>query len=146
MAVYWGQYWSQNSSNVRQERLAYYCDDTNVNIINIAFITGMTPVIVNFASAGDKCTQSMNNTGLLLCKEIEQDIKTCQGKGKTILISMGGAIPTASDWNSAADAEKSAQLIWDMFGRTERELCVALVERGEPGPVETHRAPCRMCA
>lgn len=116
VAVYWGQYWSQNASNVRQERLAHYCDDTSINIINIAFITGMTPVIVNLGRAGDTCTHSMTNTGLLLCKEMEEDIKICQKKGKTILVSMGGASPTASDWNSIADAEKSAQLVWDMFG------------------------------
>lgn len=58
----------------------------------------------------------MTTPGLLLCNEIEEDIKNCQAKGKTILLSMGGASPTASDWNGAADAEKSAQLVWDMFG------------------------------
>ncbi|KAM3554746.1 hypothetical protein MY1884_005965 [Beauveria asiatica] len=112
VAVYWGQ----NSASVGQERLAYYCDDDSINIINLSFITSITPVAIDFASATSKCTKVFNNTSLPLCSEIEEDIKTCQKKGKTVLLSMGGSTAPSPKWGSTSDAENSAQLIWDLFG------------------------------
>ncbi|KAM3550808.1 hypothetical protein MY1884_008053 [Beauveria asiatica] len=82
----------------------------------IPFITSITPAAVDFASATSKCIKSPLNTGVLLCKELQEDIKTCQAKGTTVLISMGGDNSPSPNWVDAADAEKSAQLIWDMFG------------------------------
>ncbi|PMB65607.1 Endochitinase 33 [Beauveria bassiana] len=112
VAVYWGQ----NSASAGQERLAYYCNDASIDIINLAFITSITPVAIDFASATGKCTKTSINASLPLCREIEEDIKTCQEKGKSILISVGGGTSPSPNWGSASDAEKSAQLIWDMFG------------------------------
>lgn len=112
VAVYWGQ----NSGEVGQERLAYYCNNASIDIINLAFINGITPVTVNFASASNQCTKSSNSTSLLLCREIEEDIKACHKKDKTILISMGGKTSTAPDWSTDSDVERSAKLIWGMFG------------------------------
>ncbi|EJP61872.1 chitinase-like protein [Beauveria bassiana ARSEF 2860] len=74
------------------------------------------PAAVDFASATSKCIKSPLNTGVLLCKELQEDTKTCQAKGRTVLISMGGGNSPSPNWVDAADAEKSAQLIWDMFG------------------------------
>nr|QDJ94331.1 chitinase chiB6 [Cordyceps cicadae] len=105
VAVYWGQNAAANSPeshDSHQERLAFYCDEATIDVIDIAFITGITPVTVNFANADRS--------------KIEEDIKSCQEKGKTILISMGGGSPALTNWNSISGAEKSAQLIWDMFG------------------------------
>nr|QDJ94332.1 chitinase chiB7 [Cordyceps cicadae] len=105
VAVYWGQNAAANSPeshDSHQERLAFYCNEASIDVINIAFITGITPVTVNFANADRS--------------KIEKDIKSCQEKGKTILISMGGGLPASTNWNSTSGAEKSAQLIWDMFG------------------------------
>ncbi|TQV90298.1 class III chitinase [Cordyceps javanica] len=87
VAIYWGQNAAANSPE---------------NVINIAFITGITPVTVDLANAGRS--------------KIDEDIKICQKKGKTILISMGGGLPTSTNWNSTFGAEKFAQCIWDMFG------------------------------
>ncbi|TQV89917.1 class III chitinase [Cordyceps javanica] len=105
VAIYWGQNAAANSPeshNSHQERLAYYCDERSIDVINIAFITGITPVTVDLADADRS--------------KIEEDIKICQKKGKTILISMGGGLPASTNWNSTFGAEKSAQRIWDMFG------------------------------
>jgi chitinase len=45
------------------------------------------------------------------------DIQACQALGKTILISLGGATPTYSGFNTANDADAFAYKIWNMFGR-----------------------------
>ncbi|KAK2594610.1 Chitinase 2 [Conoideocrella luteorostrata] len=80
-------------------------------------MNGISPPIVNFASAGDKCDTFPDNPSLLKCPEIEQDIKTCQTKyGKTILLSLGGATYTQGGWSNTGDAENAARTVWDMFG------------------------------
>lgn len=40
----------------------------------------------------------------------------CQGLGKTIILSLGGATYTQAGWGSVGDAEAAAQSVWDMFG------------------------------
>ncbi|KAL7821599.1 family 18 glycoside hydrolase [Trichoderma aethiopicum] len=114
IAVYWGQ----NSANSQstQQRLSFYCDDDDINIIDIAFLNGITPPMTNFANAGDKCTPFSDNPFLLSCPEIEADIKTCQANGKTILLSLGGDSYTQGGWSSPADAEAAADEVWAMFG------------------------------
>lgn len=117
VAVYWGQNsYGQGTGNLAQQRLSYYCDNASIDIINLAFMNGITPPITNFANAGDRCTPFADNGNVLSCPEIEADIKTCQSKGKTITISLGGATYTQGGWGSTADAQNAAQLVWDMFG------------------------------
>ncbi|OAQ62219.1 class III chitinase [Pochonia chlamydosporia 170] len=118
VAVYWGQNsFGQGSGPNIQQNLAYYCENTDIAIIPLAFMNGISPPITNFASAGDKCDKFPDNPNLLKCPEIEQDIKTCQTKyGKTIVLSLGGATYTQGGWSSSGDAEKAAQSVWDMFG------------------------------
>lgn len=99
-------------------------------------MNGITPPVVNFANAGDKCDTFPDNPNLLRCPEIEyatlppasppfrpadgevrNDIKTCQAKyGKTIVISLGGATYTQGGWSSPDEAEKAAEMVWAMFG------------------------------
>lgn len=44
------------------------------------------------------------------------DIKDCQSKGKTILLSIGGATYSEGGFTSEADAKAGAQLMWETFG------------------------------
>ncbi|KAI0154732.1 chitinase [Xylariaceae sp. FL1272] len=117
VAVYWGQNsYNQASGPYVQERLAYYCDNNDIDIIPIAFMNGITPAVTNFANAGDNCTAFADNANVLDCPQIEEDIKTCQSKGKTILISLGGATYYQGGWASTSAAESAAQMVWEMFG------------------------------
>lgn len=45
-----------------------------------------------------------------------KDIHTCQQKGKTILLSIGGATYSEGGFKSEADAKDGAKLIWETFG------------------------------
>ncbi|KAM0486158.1 hypothetical protein ACHAPX_000860 [Trichoderma viride] len=114
IAVYWGQ----NSANQQstQQRLSTYCSDANINVIDIAFLNGITPPMTNFANAGDRCTPFSDNPWLLSCPEIEADIKTCQANGKTIILSLGGDSYTQGGWSSASAAQAAAKQVWAMFG------------------------------
>ncbi|KAJ6121230.1 class III chitinase [Penicillium sp. IBT 18751x] len=86
-------------------------------IIPVAFMNGITPPITNFANAGNNCTTFSDNSNLLNCTQISNDIKTCQKTyGKTILLSLGGATYTQGGWSSTADAQNAAQTVWYMFG------------------------------
>ncbi|KAJ5875045.1 class III chitinase [Penicillium subrubescens] len=118
IAVYWGQNsYGQGSGSFVQRNLAYYCSNTNINIIPIAFMNGISPPITNFANAGDNCTTFSDNPNLLNCTQISNDIKTCQKTyGKTIILSLGGATYTQGGWSSATDAQNAAQAVWNMFG------------------------------
>ncbi|KAM5463484.1 Chitinase 2 [Microsporum audouinii] len=46
----------------------------------------------------------------------EADIKRCQAKGKTILLSIGGATYSEGGFRSAEDAVAGANMLWDIFG------------------------------
>ncbi|KAI0380355.1 glycoside hydrolase family 18 protein [Hypomontagnella monticulosa] len=113
VAVYWGQNsFGQQSS---QTRLSDYCSNSKINIIPLAFMNGIRTPITNFANAGDKCTVYAG-TQLLNCPEIEQDIKTCQSQGKTILLSIGGATYTEGGFPDTATAQSMADQVWNLFG------------------------------
>ncbi|KID88710.1 chitinase [Metarhizium guizhouense ARSEF 977] len=118
IAVYWGQNsFGQGSGPNVQQGLAHYCENADMGIIPIAFMNGISPPITNFANAGDKCDKFPDNSNLLKCPEIENDINTCQTKfKKTIVLSLGGATYSQGGWSSTRDAEKAAQSVWDMFG------------------------------
>ncbi|OTB17575.1 glycoside hydrolase family 18 protein [Daldinia sp. EC12] len=113
VAVYWGQ--NSYGQAGSQQRLAEYCSNSEINIIPIAFMNGIKTPITNFANAGDNCT-AYEGTQLLKCPQLEEDIKTCQSQGKTILISIGGATYTEGGFSDSASAESAAQSVWDLFG------------------------------
>ncbi|KAL6885669.1 glycoside hydrolase family 18 protein [Trichoderma evansii] len=115
IAVYWGQ----NSANqaTSQQRLSTYCANAEIDIIPIGFMNGISPVITNFANAGNNCTAFADNDNALNCPQIEQDIITCQQTyGKTILISLGGGSYTQGGFSSTDVATSAAQTVWNMFG------------------------------
>ncbi|KAH8889002.1 glycoside hydrolase family 18 protein [Thozetella sp. PMI_491] len=114
IAVYWGQ----NSFNqeTSQSRLSTYCANSNIDIIPVAFVTHIKdPVSVNFANAGNNCS-TFAGTQLLSCPQLEEDIKSCQSLGKTILLSFGGATYREGGFSSSSQAVDSANTMWAMFG------------------------------
>ncbi|CAJ2499774.1 Uu.00g026270.m01.CDS01 [Anthostomella pinea] len=113
VAVYWGQNsYGQASS---QTRLSTYCSNSELNIIPLAFLNGIKTPITNFANAGDNCTLYAG-TQLLDCPQIEEDIKTCQSQGKTIMLSVGGATYTEGGFSDSTSASAAADNIWGLFG------------------------------
>ncbi|KAI1414166.1 glycoside hydrolase family 18 protein [Hypoxylon sp. FL1857] len=113
VAVYWGQ--NSYGQKTSQTRLADYCSNDEISIIPLAFMNGIKTPITNFANAGDNCTVYAG-TQLLNCPQIEEDIKTCQSKGKTILLSIGGATYTEGGFSDSASAEAAATDVWNLFG------------------------------
>ncbi|GAD93534.1 class III chitinase, putative [Paecilomyces variotii No. 5] len=120
VAVYWGQNsYDQSSGSLAQQPLAYYCDNDDIDVLQLAFLTvingqGGAPEI-NFSNSGNNCT-TFSGTDLLNCPQIGADIATCQSKGKTILLSIGGATYTEGGFTSESAAVAGANLIWETFG------------------------------
>ncbi|KAJ5369605.1 class III chitinase [Penicillium cosmopolitanum] len=107
---------------------------SNIAIIPLAFMNGITPAISNFANAGNNCTTFSDNPNLLNCPQIANDIITCQKTyGKTIILSLGGATYTQGGWSSTTAAQNAAQSVWNMFGpvpsvQTDRPFGNAVVD------------------
>ncbi|CAM1511035.1 Fc.00g085480.m01.CDS01 [Cosmosporella sp. VM-42] len=118
MAVYWGQNsYGQGSGPYVQERLSYYCQNADIDIIPIAFLSAIiNPTTINIANAGNNCTTFGDDAQLLDCPQVEEDIKYCQSIGKTITLSVGGFTYSQGGFKSSADAETAANLVWEMFG------------------------------
>ncbi|CAM0136990.1 Chitinase 2 [Umbelopsis sp. WA50703] len=110
-------YWGQDSSN-NQQSLASYCQDSTVDIIILAFLytfygTGNEPEI-DFANEDGGCSY-FSGTSLYHCPSIGADIKTCQSKGKKIILSLGGAVGSYG-FTSDSAAQSYADEIWGLFG------------------------------
>ncbi|KAJ2857505.1 Chitinase 2, partial [Coemansia asiatica] len=104
--VYWGQ-----SSAGSQKSLSDYCQDSTVDAIALAFLYQFPNTKLDFSSA---CKTTFSGTNLLHCPDIAADIKTCQAKGKIVLLSMGGAAGSYG-FSSDAEAKTYADTMWDMF-------------------------------
>ncbi|OJJ48503.1 hypothetical protein ASPZODRAFT_1611365 [Penicilliopsis zonata CBS 506.65] len=120
VAVYWGQNsYGKGTGDLAQQPLAYYCQNTDIDVIPMAFLTMINGVggapEVDFANAGDNCT-IFEGTNLKNCPQIAEDIKTCQSLGKTILLSIGGATYSEGGFSSESAAIAGANLIWETFG------------------------------
>ncbi|KAI8644014.1 glycoside hydrolase superfamily [Parasitella parasitica] len=110
-------YWGQNSVNKEdsQESLASYCDDkSDVMIMSFVldFKDGSIPLL-NLANACDGPV--FPGTTLLKCDKVAEDIKTCQKKGKPVIMSLGGA-NGAYGFTNDANAEAFADTLWNLFG------------------------------
>ncbi|RLP65529.1 chitinase 2 [Candida albicans Ca529L] len=107
-------YWGQNGAG-GQERLAQYCQETDVDIVLLSFLNLFPdPLNVNFAN---QCGNTFES-GLLHCSQIGADIKTCQSLGKTVLLSLGGGVGDYG-FSDAASATKFADTLWNKFGAGE---------------------------
>ncbi|KAE8328946.1 glycoside hydrolase superfamily [Aspergillus sergii] len=92
---------------------------SNVVVIVLAFLMtingpGGAPEI-DFSNANDNCT-TFDGTNLLKCPQIGADINTCQKKGKTIILSIGGATYSEGGFQSESAAKAGADLLWKTFG------------------------------
>ncbi|XBW34862.1 hypothetical protein QEN19_000429 [Hanseniaspora menglaensis] len=104
-------YWGQNSAG-SQERLSYYCEKQEADIIMLSFLYEFPSSIgLNFANA---CTSSFSD-GLLDCDTIAEDIVTCQDLGVKVLLSLGGA-SGAYGFSNDSEATEFASTLWDYFG------------------------------
>ncbi|EFR02823.1 chitinase 1 [Nannizzia gypsea CBS 118893] len=112
-------YWEFSESGKRNTSAAEIELLLRKQVIPLAFAIsikgpGGVPQI-NFSNQGDPC-KPFPGTDLLHCPQIGEDIKTCQKKGKTILLSIGGATYSEGGFRSAEDAVAGANLLWDTFG------------------------------
>ncbi|BCS27591.1 glycoside hydrolase family 18 protein [Aspergillus puulaauensis] len=120
VVVYWGQdSYQASGGDIAQKRLGDYCDDSNIDVIVMAFLMtingqGGAPE-VDFGSTSKDC-DTFKDTNLKNCPEIGKDITTCQSKGKTIILSIGGATYSEGGFKSDKAAEDGANLIWSTFG------------------------------
>ncbi|KAJ6116165.1 class III chitinase [Penicillium sp. IBT 18751x] len=120
IAVYWGQNsYGDASGDLAQHDLAYYCKNSNIDVILLAFLDvvngkGGAPEI-NFANSGDSCT-TFEGTALLDCPTIAKDIATCQSLGISVLLSIGGTTYSEGGFTSEDAAIASAGMVWKTFG------------------------------
>ncbi|MCJ1257553.1 hypothetical protein MMC24_005379 [Lignoscripta atroalba] len=100
------------------------CQDSNVNIIVLAFLNhffdaGGYPA-VNFGAACGGSTPAMEHagaSGLLSCPDLASKISTCQSQGKKVLLSLGGgATDVTSTFSSDQQATEFAAMLWNLFG------------------------------
>ncbi|KAL8675205.1 MAG: hypothetical protein Q9168_000458 [Polycauliona sp. 1 TL-2023] len=117
VAVYYGQ-----SPATSQMTLAQMCQDGNVDIVILAFLTtffgagGYPGVNLGAACGGpSQKMQAVGASGLSSCPTMEKDIKTCQGLGKKVLLSLGGAEATTA-FSSDTQASDFATKLWNLFG------------------------------
>lgn len=106
VALYWGQ-----NSYGDQKRLSYYCDSDDFDVVIVSFVNDFPQLNLNLAN---QCGDTFSN-GLLHCPTVGQDIKTCQAKGKKVLLSFGGAYGNYG-FSSDAEAAAFATTVWNKFG------------------------------
>ncbi|EKD21822.1 chitinase [Drepanopeziza brunnea f. sp. 'multigermtubi' MB_m1] len=99
VAVYWGQ--NSFGQVGSQASLAFYCEDTRIDIIPISFMISLRDRTLNLGPSSP---------------DLEDDIKSCQRLGKTILLSFPGAYYTEGGFDSVEMAIKGAQDVWAAFG------------------------------
>ena len=130
VAIYWGQNSAQSKGvdpkGPAQDRLSTYCDDPSVDIVLLSFLvalngTGGEPEL-NFANLGSarersgNSTQCDNSTTPMTCPAIEEDIKYCQEKDVTVMLSIGGAASKEQGWKDEQDSIDAGLKVWQMFG------------------------------
>lgn len=113
LAVYWGQ-----NSNGDQQTLSYYCQDDVYNVIPLAFLyvffgTGGEPMM-SFADTCNEGNGTFPGTALSNCTFLASDIEYCQGKGKIITLSLGGA-DSSVGFTNESQAEDFADTVWNSF-------------------------------
>ncbi|KAF7722949.1 Chitinase 1 [Apophysomyces ossiformis] len=113
------QYWGQNSAGAganAQKPLATYCDDSTDAVI-MSFVSDFNLGGLPSLNLANSCDGTyFPGSNLLTCPQVAEDIKTCQKKGKKVLLSLGGA-SGAYGFQNDNQAVKFADTIWNLFGK-----------------------------
>ncbi|KAJ1918803.1 Chitinase 2 [Tieghemiomyces parasiticus] len=117
-------YWGQNSYGAShpndaanwEKPLADYCKDDTSDAFVLSFLhifnAGKDQLPgTNFAN---HCNTTFPGSELHQCPDIAKDITYCQGRGKKVLLSLGGAAGSYGFQNDQ-DAAKFSQTIWNLF-------------------------------
>lgn len=120
-------YWGQKGAT----RLRDHCDQANFDYVTIGFVnnspeqdkSGLNYPGTNFGNHCDAIYYTNSKTSLaspLLskCTVMAADIQYCQEKGKKVLLSIGGASVTGSNYalSSNTKGEEFATFLWKSFG------------------------------
>lgn len=107
IALYWGQGGGST--------LGDYCSTSAGDIFLVSFLyqfgSGRQPGL----EVGGCNGADFAGTALPQCSSLGADIKTCQGLGKKVFLSLGGASGSYG-FSSTQDAQNGAQEVWDLFG------------------------------
>ena len=117
-------YWGQNSVGLRfpvdkwEKNIDQYCQDSTWDMFIVSFMHmfahGNPPLPgLNFAYHCETAPFA-GYPFLLQCPAIASGIKTCQSKGKIVLLSMGGAASNGQ-FSSEQAGRDFADLLWKMF-------------------------------
>lgn len=108
--------------------MAEYCASDSIDYVTLGFVNqspehgnGSDYPGTNFAAhcaAGVYYNNGAESQLLKDCDLIKADIKTCQGLGKKILLSIGGVYSDTSDYSlsSVTKGEEFADFLFDAFG------------------------------
>jgi chitinase len=116
-------YWGQNScgSNYQEKSLSDVCSEKAVDMVIITYLNqffdfnnAYKAPTLNLASLHCNATFKVKFPDLLNCSDIGKDIKTCQEKGKKVMLSLGGPNGTYG-FEDLYQAGNFAVLIWQMF-------------------------------
>ncbi|KAI0838257.1 glycoside hydrolase superfamily [Hypoxylon sp. FL0890] len=120
--AYWGQ------AGPDTDTLAQHCASESIDYITLGFVNnspengdGTGYPGTNFAAhcAAEVYTNNGRNSKLLSsCSFIKDDIKTCQGLGKKVLLSVGGIYSASSNYtlSSVQDGIDFAEFLYQAFG------------------------------
>ncbi|CRG89528.1 hypothetical protein PISL3812_06564 [Talaromyces islandicus] len=112
--VYWGQ---NGGSAVENNDLSSYCGaDSGIDILVLSFLYQWgNGVTTPGGTIGQSCSISTSGEGTG-CDDLAAAITTCQGNGKKVILSLGGASGSYS-LQGQSDAEAIGQALWDSYGK-----------------------------
>jgi len=109
-------YWGQDGAGL-EPPLATVCQNDKVGIVALAFVDvffnandGNLPCL----NLADHCSTTFPGHQLLHCPQVAADIKTCQGLGVNVTISLGGAAGSYG-FTSQSQAQTFASTIYNTF-------------------------------
>jgi chitinase len=113
--VYWGQ---NGGSAVENNDLSSYCGaDSGIDILVLSFLYQWgNGVTTPAGTIGQSCSIDATGAGTG-CDDLAAAITTCQGNGKKIILSLGGA-SGAYSLQGQSDAEAIGQSLWDSYGKS----------------------------
>ncbi|KAJ1964256.1 Chitinase 2 [Dispira parvispora] len=114
LVAYWGQnaFKAKHNDTNGEKDLDWYCTNTpSEDVLVISFLNTYDPMVLNLA---DHCFDFFENSKLLTCPKLTDQIKRCQDAGKTILLSLGGQEGSYA-LTSGEEGTELAHQIWDTF-------------------------------